>query len=82
LLHETSHWVAWAIALLIVEPIEGVLCALALAVIIAPDSPLAVFLSGAIRRATLSLILIVAALVVLIVGTLTYVAWYFAVEAN
>ena len=76
LLHETSHWAAWLVALVILEPI-GVACALAVIVVLAPGSFMSAFLLGAVRRAMVGVGLVGAAFFLFIFGTLAYVAWYF-----
>lgn len=76
LLHETRHWISWLIALIIVEPI-GMACTLAFVAIVAPDSFVSSLLFSALRRATVGVVVIGVALFAFIIGTLTYVAWYF-----
>ena len=81
LLHETRHWVPWAIALTVIEPV-GIACSVALLALVAPDWNFAVILRGAIRRATVGAAIVGFALFAFIVGTLAYVAWYFLFPAR
>src|SRR5947199_408059 len=50
LTHQSHHWMAWAITLLVLEPV-GVFAALALAAILAPDSLAGSLFDGAMQRA-------------------------------
>src|SRR5258708_35059467 len=81
LIHETRHWVPWAVALTIIEPV-GIACCVSLLALIAPESVFATFLQGAIRRATIGVAIVGFTLFAFVVSTLSYVAWYFLVTAR
>jgi hypothetical protein len=76
LLHETRHWASWATALLILEPI-GIFSVLALFTLAVPDSALATFLSGALKRASLAVALFLLGYVGLVGALIIWavVAW-------
>src|SRR5688500_5259500 len=67
-------WIAWGVALFIVEPIS-LACLLALVALVAPDSLLAQFFRGALRRASVVMALLLFAFVVGTIGAFVWALW-------
>jgi hypothetical protein len=57
LAHEIHHWIAWAVALIIVEPI-GLGCLLALGALFSPDSLAAHIFNSHLRRLQMSTLIL------------------------
>jgi hypothetical protein len=69
---EFQHWVAWAFAVVLLEPI-GIAALLAAVFLLAPGSGLGRWFAGSIRRARFGLL---ALLFVMIGGTATVLFWW------
>lgn len=72
-------WVAWSVALLIVEPI-ALACLLGAGAVLAPDSMAATFLWGALERASFIVCLLLFCFATGVVGMTGWALWQYLAE--
>lgn len=77
LAHEVRHWLAWAFAFVVLEPI-GITCLFALAALIAPNSIAAELLRWSAPRAKRAAIIVGVLYVGLVVGLFGFVLFEWA----
>jgi hypothetical protein len=74
LAHELHHPISYAISFLILEPV-GLCCLVGLVALATPEAWVAGFLSGALGRAKVALVLVAGSLAAFVVGVVSWVAW-------